>query len=165
MKCTNLWSKSPTLTWAPGKCDASCKERTPMWQEQEGAWPHSVGDERWKVIILPILTTSLIHLSLPFYSRVKWGIVVSIGSLIIFHLSKPGHNKNPVHLPGASEFLCAASRSPCQLACWASKVEPETLKMYTFSDFTRQQFELIRRWFAFVIHSKGETAHRRKKSG
>ena len=40
----------------------------------------------------------------------------------------PGCNKTPVRLPGASKFLCGASRSPWQLAHWASKAEPETLK-------------------------------------
>ena len=49
---------------------------------------------------------------------------------------RAGHDKTPVHLPRASEFLCRESRSPWQLAHRASKVEPETLKMYTFSDFT-----------------------------
>ena len=61
--------------------------------------------------------------------------------------------------------MCRASRAPWQLARQASKVEPETLKMYTFSDFTLQYFKLIRRRLAFVVHSKGETAHRRKKFG
>ena len=68
-------------------------------------------------------------------------------------------------LPGTSDFLCGASRSPWQLVRRASKVEPEILKMYTFSDFTLRCFELIRRRLPFVRHSKGETAHRRKKSG
>ena len=76
-----------------------------------------------------------------------------------------GRDKTPVRLPGANQFLCGASRSPWQLARRASKVEPETLKMYTFSDFTLQYFKLIRRRLPFVIHSKGESAHRRKKSG
>ena len=61
--------------------------------------------------------------------------------------------QNPVHLPGASEFLCGARRSPWQLACRASKVEPETLTMYTFSDFILWHFELIRRRLPFFIHS------------
>ena len=76
-----------------------------------------------------------------------------------------GRDKTPVRLPGASEFLWGASRSPWQLARRASKVEPETLKMHTFSDFTLRYFGLIRRRLPFVGHSNGETVHRRKKSG
>ena len=77
----------------------------------------------------------------------------------------PGCDKTPVHLPRASEFLCGASRSPRQLVHWASKVEPETLKMYTFSDITLGFFKLRRRRLPFVIHSEREMAHGRKKSG
>ena len=76
-----------------------------------------------------------------------------------------GRNKTPARLPGASEFVCGASRSPWQLAHQTSKLDPETLNTYTFSDFTLRYFELIRRRLPFVGHSKGETAHRRKKSG
>ena len=65
-------------------------------------------------------------------------------------------DKTPVRLPGVSEFLCRTSRSPWQLAHWASTVKPETLKRYTFSDFTLRYFELIRRQLPFVGHSKGK---------
>ena len=37
----------------------------------------------------------------------------------------PGCKKIPACLPNASKFLCWSSRSPCQLACQASKVEPD----------------------------------------
>ena len=77
---------------------------------------------------------------------------------------KLGHDKTPVRLPRTSEFLCGASRSPWQLARRASEVEPENLKC-TFSDFTLRYFGLIIRRLPFVVHSKGETAHRIKKSG
>ena len=39
----------------------------------------------------------------------------------------PRERQNPCPLPRASEFLCKASRSPSQLACRTSKVEPKTL--------------------------------------
>ena len=55
-----------------------------------------------------------------------------------------GRNKTPVRLPGAIQLLYGASRSPWQRARRASKAEPETLKMYTFSEFTLQYFDLIR---------------------
>ena len=74
-----------------------------------------------------------------------------------------GRDKTPVRLPGANEFLCGASRSPWQLARRASKVEPETYLVtshYNISSLS-EDFCLL----AFVVHSKGETAHRRKKSG
>ena len=80
-------------------------------------------------------------------------------------------------------WVCRARQNPCLLARgkWVLvggkqvslatcppgqyKVEPEPLEMYTFHDFTLRYFELIRRWLPFGVHSKGETAHRRKKSG
>ena len=67
--------------------------------------------------------------------------------------------------PGQVSSCAGESRSPWQRAHRASNVEPETLNTYTFSDFTLRYFELIRRRLLFVGQSKGEMAHRRKKSG
>ena len=53
-----------------------------------------------------------------------------------------GRDKTPVHLPRATEFLCGANRFPRQLSYWASKAAPETLKWYTFTDFTLRYLSL-----------------------
>ena len=63
------------------------------------------------------------------------------------------------------EFLCRASRSPWQFARLASKVDPETIKVHIFSDFTLRYFELIWRRLPFLVRNKGKTVQRRKKSG
>ena len=67
--------------------------------------------------------------------------------------------------PGQVSSCAGQARSPWQLARRAIKVAPETLKMYTFSDCTLRYFELVKRRLPFVVHSKGEKAHSRKKSG
>ena len=60
-------------------------------------------------------------------------IVGTVCGWIVFLMSSgQGCDKTPVCLPGASEFLCRTSRSPWQLARGASKVQPKTLKKYTF---------------------------------
>ena len=79
-----------------------------------------------------------------------------------------GHDKTPVRLARASEFLCRASRSPWQLAHWASKVEPETIKTYERNLVTSHYdtSSLSEDYcLSFIVHNKGEMAHRRKKSG
>ena len=53
-----------------------------------------------------------------------------------------GRHKTPARLPGASEFLCGASRSSWQLARRASKVGPES------------KIEIIRRHFFFFFAPK-----------
>ena len=74
-----------------------------------------------------------------------------------------GCDTTPVHLSGASELLCGASRSPWQLACRASKADSKNLHIYWLHTtiFWAYQSKMI----AFCRTNKGEIAHIRKKSG
>ena len=94
----------------------------------------------------------------------RYVLTVKVDFFFLLHLHS-GRDKTPVRLPGAIDFLCGATRSSWQLANRASKVAPESLKLYTFSDFTLRYFELIRRRLPLVGHSEGDTEHRREKSG
>ena len=69
------------------------------------------------------------------------------------------HNKTPARLPGTS-------RPPWQLAWRTSTVEPATLKMYTHLVTSHDDRSSSSEDNCFLVgHSKGETAHRKKKSG
>ena len=66
---------------------------------------------------------------------------------------------------GASEFLSGASRFPWERVCWASRVDPETIKMYTFRDFTLQtscrRFQLLHCYFTASFGSEIEWSDRK----
>ena len=62
--------------------------------------------------------------------------------------------QNPCPLAwGKCILMLGISRSSQQLACHASKVEPNTPKLYTFCGFTLRYFKLIRRQWFFVTVS------------
>ena len=114
-----------------------------------------------------ILTRCCTNMFYPFgqgfscQNALKNSFVVSNSGITPLCWSLTGRDKTPVRLPGASEFLCGASRPPWQLARRANEVDPKTIKMYTFSDFTPRYFE---KTSAFCHSRQGKNGTQKKET-